>query len=53
MTRDVFAFTSDFPLAKAGGKAGANRFEEYGGAVMGPEHASAYERQRNECAGNE
>jgi hypothetical protein len=53
MTRDVFAFTSGFPLAKAGGKAGADRFEEHSGAVMGPEHTSADERQRNECAGNE
>jgi hypothetical protein len=34
MTRDVFAFTSGFPLAKAGRKAGADRFEEHGGAVM-------------------
>jgi hypothetical protein len=51
MTRDVFAFTSVFPLAKAGGKAGPNRFEEHGGAVMSPQHASADERQSNECAG--
>jgi hypothetical protein len=45
MTRDVFAFTSVFPLAKAGGKAGANRFEEHGGAVMSPQHPSADQRQ--------
>jgi len=45
MTRDVFAFTSGFPLAKAGRKAGADRFEEHGGAVMSPEQASADKRQ--------
>jgi hypothetical protein len=52
MMRDVFVFTS-VPLPKAGGEAGAYRFEENGGAVMGPQHAGADQRESNQRAGDE
>jgi hypothetical protein len=53
MTRDLLAFTSVFPSAKAGRKAGTDRFEEHGGAVMGPEQASANKRNSDQRAGDE
>src|SRR5262249_61974016 len=53
MTRDVFAFTSGFPLAKTGRKAGTDRFEEHSRAVMDPEQAGADERQDDQRAGGE
>jgi hypothetical protein len=53
MTRDVFAFTSGFPLAKAGRKAGANGFEEHGSTVMGPEQAGADKRESGKRTGDE
>ncbi len=51
--RDGFAFTSGFPLAKAGDKTGADRLEEYRSAVMGPQQAGADQRDRNQRGGDE
>jgi hypothetical protein len=53
MTRDVFAFTSGFPLAKAGDKPGADGLEKYRSAVMGPQQASADKRESHQRADDE